>query len=363
MKQIKETPTVPRERDLTLNGTPRPRFPSTRYQGSKAKLVDWIRESMAQLHFDSALDLFGGTGCVAHMLKRRGKVVTYNDALRSNYMMGAALIENSGVTLSGADIDYLVLRHKGTRYPSFIEETFAGIYYTDEENRWLDMVVANIRELDDVCKQRLAFFTLFQASIVKRPFNLFHRANLYLRLQDVQRNFGNKASWDKPFGEWFRHFVDEANAAVFDNGRKNRATNLDWRDTDASFDLVYIDTPYMSERGISVDFLDFYHFLEGLARYDEWPTLIDWRRKHRPIRHQKPAWSDPLRIHDEFDGVLRRFADSTLVVSYRSNGIPTIDELVAMMKKYKPGQVLVKRRDYQYVLSPRKGTEVLLVAE
>ena len=60
-------------------------FPSTRYQGSKAKLVDWIWEQIADLDFTTCLDAFGGTGAVAYRLKQAGKRVTYNDLLRFNY--------------------------------------------------------------------------------------------------------------------------------------------------------------------------------------------------------------------------------------------------------------------------------------
>ncbi len=45
-------------------------FPSTRYQGSKLKIVDWIWENIKDLEFNTALDAFGGTGCVAYLLKR-----------------------------------------------------------------------------------------------------------------------------------------------------------------------------------------------------------------------------------------------------------------------------------------------------
>ena len=36
-------------------------FPSTRYQGSKAKLVDWIWDQICGLDFTTCLDAFGGT--------------------------------------------------------------------------------------------------------------------------------------------------------------------------------------------------------------------------------------------------------------------------------------------------------------
>ena len=339
-----------------------PRFPSTRYQGSKTKLAEWIESIVAEISFVSALDLFGGTSCVSYLFKRLGKEVTANDALRSNYLIALGLIENESIVLSEDDVKHVTTEHAGETYGTFIHDTFHDIYFTDEENVWLDRAVRNIGAIDDRYKRAMAFFSLFQACIVKRPFNLFHRKNLNLRTRDVKRSFGNKTSWDTPFDTWFRRFAAEANAAVFDNGKKNRAINVDWRAAPVNYDLVYVDTPYMSSRGVGVDFQEFYHFLEGLSDYRAWPDRVDWRKKHRPIAHKKPPWCDPHTIHAEFDAVFSRFKDSCLVVSYRSNGIPTVDELVEILKRYK-SSVVVHRRDYQYVLSPTKGQEVLLVAE
>jgi len=80
-------------------------FPSTRYQGSKARLADWIWEQIADLNFHTCLDAFGGTGAVAYRLKQEGKAVTYNDRLRFNYLIGRALVENSRVRLSLDEVD------------------------------------------------------------------------------------------------------------------------------------------------------------------------------------------------------------------------------------------------------------------
>ncbi|OOB79213.1 MAG: hypothetical protein BEN18_04765 [Epulopiscium sp. Nuni2H_MBin001] len=59
-------------------------FPTTRYQGSKVKLRSWIWENIKDISFDTALDLFGGTGCIGYMLKNKGKNVIYNDILKFN---------------------------------------------------------------------------------------------------------------------------------------------------------------------------------------------------------------------------------------------------------------------------------------
>ncbi|MCC7353873.1 MAG: DNA adenine methylase, partial [Anaerolineae bacterium] len=167
-------------------------FPSTRYQGSKVKLADWIWEQIAGLDFTTCLDAFGGTGAVAYRLKEAGKAVTYNDLLRFNYYFGLALVENSRVRLSPEEVNWLLAPHAELTYPHFVQDTFSDIYFTDDENAWIDRTITNIRQLRDPYKFALAFFALCQACIIKRPYNLFHRRNLYIRFAEVERTFGNK---------------------------------------------------------------------------------------------------------------------------------------------------------------------------
>ncbi|MEK7784639.1 MAG: DNA adenine methylase, partial [Chloroflexota bacterium] len=219
-------------------------FPSTRYQGSKAKLADWIWEQIAGLDFHTCLDAFGGTGAVAYRLKQAGKAVTDNDLLKFNYQFGRAFIENSSAHLTHEELNWLLTPHAEFTYPRFVQETFHDIYFTDDENAWIDQTITNIRQLSDPDKFALAFFALCQACIIKRPYNLFHRKNLYIRLAEVERTFGNKTTWDTSFEEWFRVFTGEANAAVFDNGHANCALNCDFLSVPGEYDLVYLDPCY-----------------------------------------------------------------------------------------------------------------------
>lgn len=340
------------------------KFPGTRYQGSKAKLADWIWDQIKGLEFDTCLDAFGGTGAVAYRLKREGKQVTYNDILRFNYYIGVALIENSAVQLTTDDIDWILARHPNVDYPDFIAKTFHDIYFTNEENNWLDQTITNINIIADRYKFALAFFALAQAAIVKRPYNLFHRKNLYVRLADVERSFGNKASWDRSFVAWFCDFVTEANQAVFDNGRVNQALNLDALEVPGTYDLVYIDTPYISRQGEGVDYRDFYHFLEGLTMYETWETQIDHRSKHRRLRRSPDVWTDKQHIYAAFDRLFRYYQDSVLVVSYRSDGIPAAEEILTLLRKYKRDVCIEWFGHYKYVLSTNhRSGEVLFIAQ
>ena len=339
-----------------------PEFPGTRYQGSKRKLAGAIVEAVSHLDFHSVLDAFGGTGAVAHAFKSAGRSVTYNDVLHFNYQIGLALIENDNVRLSTETAESLSARIPGRRYDDTIRREFEGIYFTDEENEWLDVTVGNIRVMENRFERAIAWFALFQAALAKRPYNLFHRRNLYMRTASVRRSFGNKTTWDRSFQTHFVSYVQEANQALVDSHGACLATCGDALEIEPIYDLVYVDTPYVKCSGTGVDYRDFYHFLEGLMHYDNWPTMIDRQSKHRRLHRDQNPWSKAQTCSEMFRQLFHHFRESILVVSYRSDGVPAIDELAAMMREVKREVSVVRRLRYQYTLSTnRKSQEVVII--
>jgi DNA adenine methylase/adenine-specific DNA-methyltransferase len=258
-------------------------------------------------------------------------------------------------------MNYILQPLPGKQYPNFISTTYRDVYFTDSENRSYDIIVTNLRDIEDEHKAAIGYFALFQTCIIKRPYNLFHRKNLYLRTADVARSFGNKSTWDKPVEHWFRKFVHEANCAVFDNFRRNKAYNLDAMEVPGRFDLIYIDPPYMNSRGVSVDYREFYHFLEGLTDYDKWGSKIDYSRKHLPLRKTPNPWLNKSEVLSAFDRLFRKHCDSILAISYRSDGIPPISSLKTILKKYKKRVNEFRFGKYQYVLSANKKSEETLI--
>ncbi len=338
--------------------------PKTRYQGSKLKLLSWIWANINELPFHSALDVFGGTGSVSYHLKVADKQVTYNDYLRFNQIIAKAIVENSSTRLATQKVDSLFRKCRGKRYNDFIARTFSDIYFTDEENAWLDIVCQNIPQLECEYEQAIAYYALFQSCIIKRPYNLFHRKNLYMRTSEVKRSFGNKATWDTPFEVHFRNFVAEANAAVFESRQSCKALCCDALEVPGDYDLVYIDTPYLNAKGTGVDYFAFYHFLEGVVDYDGWVDRLDGKRKHLPLVGERSPWSDPKRTHHAFERLFERYSDSILVVSYRSDGIPSQQELVQLLQKHKSSVEQHHFGQYKYALSTNsKSKEVLLIAK
>ena len=347
-------------------GAPPPfeRFPTTRYLGSKRSLLPWLHQALQGLTFETALDAYSGTGAVAWMLKAMGKRVTANDLLRCNLPAGKALVENQRRQVDHETLEML-LAYDGPR-GDLVARSFGGIFYTDDENHWIDRVWAGISAMPDSPERSIATWSLFQACIAKRPYNLFHRANLYLRTADVKRGFGNKATWDRPFEEHLRRYVTEANQAVIEADPGCRAVAGEAEAlSEERFDLVYLDPPYTRRGGVGTDYLDMYHFLEGLIDYDRWEKRILRRYKHRPLDGKGASpWCRRDGVRGAFRRVLAAFRRSILAISYRSDGEPGIDELLSWLGDLGKRILLVEEVRKTYVLSTnRRSREVLILAE
>jgi len=352
-------------------------FPTTRYQGSKRKILNWLYENLKDLEFNSVLDAFGGTSSVSYLFKLMGKEVTFNDELSFNHIIAKALIENDGVILSSEEIESIINLDNVIENSSFVKDNFTDIYFTDEENSWIDKFLHKISCKDTFIgdsievefKKSIALFGLFQASMTKRPYNLFHRKNLYMRLNDVKRNFGNKITWERSFKEQVKKFILEANAGIFEGEKQCKSLNSSVFELEnEGYDLVYLDPPYVDKNGDhdTVDYLYCYHFLEGISRYDEWNELIDYETKN--LRFKRDFYSTYFKkrnVLESFEKLFEKFQDSTIVISYKKNGVPSIEEIVEVLEKFKKN-VRQESMHYIYALNKQNGNakenrEVLLI--
>jgi len=348
-------------------------FPTTRYQGSKKKILPWIYESAKDLEFATVLDACGGSSCVSYLFKKMGKQVTYNDKLKFNYIIGKSLIENQRVKFSDEDLQNLI--NNDLEVPDFIQRNFKEVYYLKSENKWLDKMSNGILNMNHYrgqtleFKKAIAYYALFQASLIKRPFNLFHRKNLTIRTNDVERNFGNKTTWDKTFYNHYRSFIKEANTLIFDSGVECRALNQSVLEMDdVNYDLVYLDPPYLNKEGSNEtsNYLKCYHFLEGISNYNDWENLIDFNSIN--LRFRGTTEQNDFRkenIYETFERLIEKFRNSTIILSYKKGGQPSINFLIEMMKRYKR-KVYTKSIHYQYALNRQIGDaktnrEVLII--
>lgn len=329
------------------------RYPELRYMGSKKKLLPWIHQVLETLDFDSALDAFSGTACVSYLLKSTGHRVVSSDFLNFTSLIARATVENNRAHVDGPVLKRLL----AARTPSkkFIQTTFDGIFYSPEDLKFLDRVSTNIQRIENHHQQAIAYAALFRSCLKKQPRGVFTLSGDLSRYDDGRRDL--RLTLEEHFFEQ----VEIYNQAVFDNGRKNFSYRSDvFKLPRKVVDLVYMDPPYVP-RSDDNCYIKRYHFLEGLSCY--WEGLaVDESTKVKKIAKRHTPFSYRRTAVEAFDRMFSKFAKSTLVLSYSSNAFPDLDELVALMRKYK-SSVSVFEKPHRYHFGNHEAVERALVTE
>jgi adenine-specific DNA-methyltransferase len=337
------------------NALARPIFPTTRYQGSKRKILSELHNALSGIQAPRCLDLFSGSGTVTLLLRLLGRTVDANDYLLFNQVAAELMLTLTAASFE--EIDYVteldVLFSANPSAPSAVEEGFSNIFFTDRENREVDWFCENLKKFSGL-KRSLYIYAMGQAMLMKRPYNLFHRANLDMRLRDVERSFGNKRTWETPFKDHCIKVVRElarfpfpksANAGFALNNNSDDLSKFE-----QGYDLVYVDPPYLNGRGVAVDYSDFYHFLDGLIDYDLFSAGNN-RYPHRPIRSQESAWNSSESALRELERIVEHWEKSVIFLSYRSDGLPTARELQLVLSRDGRRLEISSCGDYKYALS------------
>ncbi|WP_332774154.1 DNA adenine methylase [Phenylobacterium sp.] len=328
-------------------------YPELRYMGSKKRLLPWIHQVLDTLDFESALDPFSGTGCVAYLMKTMGRRVIASDFLNFTSVVARATVENGTVRLDGKAIKRLIDPTPAAH--DFIAKTFDGVFFTAADRQFLDRVSGNIQHLENPYEQALAYAALFRSCLKRQPRGVFTVSGDLSRYDDGRRDL--RLSLEEHFLEQIEVF----NASVFDNGRRNHAMRSDVFDLPKkSVDLVYLDPPYVP-RSDDNCYIKRYHFLEGLSCY--WQGLpIDEGTKVKKIAKRYTPFSYRRTAVEAFDSMFARFAKSTIVLSYSSNGFPDLDQLVSLMERHKQA-VTVFEKPHRYHFGTHVGVERAIVTE
>ncbi len=338
------------------------RFPQTRYYGSKRRLLSWIYHAVKDLPFNTVLDGFGGTASVSLLFKAMGKQVCYHDALLSNTISAQALLADEFPFSDINDAYQFIESIKPEN--GFIAETFANMYYTDEENQWLDGAAKAIHAIENPRQRSAYFYCLFQACLKKRPFNLFHRANLNLRLnKEVTRSFGNWATWERTFQDLTKaNILDLQSVSFLNNKNIEIIPPSDISNLEIGYDLVYLDPPYISKNRSNEDYLQLYHFLEGLCTYQDWGKKINTASKNNTLNSipYLKQWQSKRYFKSLLFELIFKNRKSIVVLSYISDAYPTEDEIYKFFKQTFKKNIVLKKQ-LSHALAKNKKTELLFI--
>jgi len=229
----------------------------------------------------------------------------------------------------------------GAAPADFIRRTFEGIFFTPKDLDFLDRAWPRIDALDP-WRRALGFAALGRACLKKQPRGVFTISGDLSRYDDGRRDLAMGLE------EHFREGAVLFNRLVFDDGRSHRAFFGDVFELDLpGVDLVYMDPPYVP-RSDDNCYIKRYHFVEGLMSYwrGEEARIME-TSKVKKLEKRRTPFSSRGKAMDAFDHLFGRFATSTLVLSYSSNGWPDLEDLVDLMRARKSA-VDVHKRPHRY---------------
>jgi DNA adenine methylase/adenine-specific DNA-methyltransferase len=161
--------------------------------------------------------------------------------------------------------------------------------------------------------------------------------------------------------EHFHEQVAAYNDVVFDNGLRHTVTRADvFAQRSRNVDLAYLDPPYVP-RSDDNCYIKRYHFLEGLSCYWKGQRIMEGT-KVRKIEKPYTPFSYRRTAVDAFDRLFRAYRNSTIVLSYSSNGYPELEELCNLLGRYKK-DVAVHTRLHRYHFGTHKRVERSSVQE
>lgn len=302
-----------------------------RYLGSKQKALDFIWEVVEKNTngIKTIADVFGGTGSVADMFRKKGKNVIVNDILYSNYISFLTWFGNEEVDYGNIKRYIEELNGLEPIEENYVSKYFGDKYFTVENARKIGAIREKIESYKDINEREKAFLLTALLYAMDKVANTVGHYDAYrekmdstmplkLRLPELNDNKKNKV------------YKSDANKLV----RKINA------------DLVYIDTPYNSRQ-----YGDAYHLLENIMEWKK-PEVTGKAMKMVDRGNIKSDYCT-VKAPQAFEDLIQGIDSKYILVSYnnmaekgsgRSNAKISNEEIVQTLRK--KGKVTVFETDF-----------------
>lgn len=224
-----------------------------RYLGSKAKLLDFIKETVEKEcgEISSFIDLFAGTGNVASIFNKPNIKVIVNDLLVSNYYSYCAWFGNDDYNSEKVKDIILSYNNLNVIEDNYFSINFANTYFSLDNSRKIGHIRQSIEDkyqLGDINKREYAILITALLYAMDRIANTVGHYDAYRLHGELNKEF-TMLELDIP-----KQNINSKNEIY-----REDANQLIKKIT---ADIVYIDPPYNSRQ-----YCDAYHLLENVATW------------------------------------------------------------------------------------------------
>lgn len=229
-----------------------------RFIGNKTKLLNEIYNVVEKYNFplcSTFADLFAGTGVVSHFFAEKGFNVIVNDTLYSNYIVYKAWLDDSDYNSDKIQkiLDYFNSICSAKLEDNYFSKVYGGKYFSFNDSRKIGYIRDYIEEHKTDFSEREYFILLtILMYAVDKIANTVGHFEYFLKRQPIDSNF-KLEPLDLSLSVAGQIYNEDANII---------ANNI-------KADVVYIDPPYNARQ-----YINFYHVLENLARWNK-PTEFE----------------------------------------------------------------------------------------
>lgn len=295
------------------------RIENRRYLGSKLKMLDFINEVVENNISDikTVADIFGGTGVVADLFRKKGKKIIINDILHSNVINYYTWFGNENIDYNKVISIITELNNLTPTSDNYVSINFGGKYFSYENAKKIGAIREQIDSYD-VNEREKSFLLTSLLYAMDKVANTVGHYDAYRKKMDTLNPIHLKVP-EYIINKDNEIYCEDANQLV----KKIKA------------DLVYIDTPYNSRQ-----YGDTYHLLEN---------IVDWKKseltgvalKMVDRTHIKSKYSTS-KATEAFEDLINNIQAKYILVSYnnmakkgsgRSNAKISNEEIISILEK------------------------------
>lgn len=307
-----------------------------RFIGSKVLLLEEIDKVIKENIRDNSkifCDIFSGTSCVGRYFKKDYTIIS-NDLMYFSYVLQRATIQNNKLP------KFTKLKKKGINDPiEYLEKyDISKINFRDNEyfvsNNYAPSEKCERMYLTQENANRIDFIRL-QIEEWKTK-NLITENEYFYLLGCLIESIPFVSNITGTYGAYLKHWDNRALGTleverldVTDNKHKNKCYNRNSNELikEIKGDILYIDPPY-NER----QYVPNYHVLETVALND-YPE-IKGVTGLRDYTDKKSKYCVKKSVKEEFEELIANAKFKHIVISYSTDGIMTIEEIEAILKKH-----------------------------
>lgn len=309
-----------------------------RYIGNKSKLLDFIYQSIKELGYgkeNTFFDVFAGTGVVANYFANNGYKTILNDNLYSNFVAYNAFLGKG--TIDQEKMLKFLQKYNNLHAVELNDNYFSNIY----ANKYFSLndakVIGYIR--DDIENNKDKLTSKEYCYLIT---SLMYATDKIANTVGHFESYLNKKPEDK--GITLNELEISKNvipADIFNQDSNELVKAIEC-------DIAYIDPPYNARQ-----YVNFYHVLENLARWNK-PTEFEGNSMKFKRNELKSGYCRRNTAKKLFQDLIDSLKAKVIVVSYNntydakstsSNNTLLPEEILEILNK--KGKTIVKEQDYK----------------